>query len=494
MAEAKKQKKDLYVVHSVIGIAITALFWLLPPIEPITPIGMRCVGTFLGMVYLWSMVDTLWPSIFGLFMLGISGYDPAGMNNVWLNGVGNYTVLLTLFAMTLFGAVHEVGDTMYIAKWFLTKKIFKGRPYVFISIFYVCVGVLSALLSPITALIILWPIAISLTKTLHLERNDAIWSWFFVGMFLVATLMQPFFPFMGAQLVPLSAFQSMTAQMGTPMSVPMVPYMLTNLLMTIIIMTIYILAIKLLRVDVSKLKAIDPDMIEVQMPLPKMNTVQKAYLYMIPIYMLALLVPSFITGNPVCDFLAALGPLGVTVATTVIFLVIRVDGKPLLDFKEMAYRQMNWGIFFMIAAAVYGANSMSSDATGVVNFLVQVLNPLLGGLSERWFVAAMFLVALIITNFANNAAMAVVLMPVILAFSGQLGIDPIPVALGVTLMVFVAMLTPAASPHAGMMHGRKDLYSTGEILKIGFPMCLITWALYSFIGYPMMKLLLAMFA
>lgn len=37
MAE-KKQKKDLYYVHSAIGIAITALFWLLPPIEPITPV------------------------------------------------------------------------------------------------------------------------------------------------------------------------------------------------------------------------------------------------------------------------------------------------------------------------------------------------------------------------------------------------------------------------------------------------------------------------
>ena len=81
-------------------------------------------------------------------------------------------------------------------------------------------------------------------------------------------------------------------------------------------------------------------------------------------------------------------------------------------------------------------------------------------------------------------------MPVVISFSNQMGINPMPVAMGVILMVFVAMLTPSASPHASMMHGRKDIYSTGEILKIGFPMCLITWALYSFIGYPLMKLLL----
>ena len=50
------------------------------------------------------------------------------------------------------------------------------------------------------------------------------------------------------------------------------------------------------------------------------------------------------------------------------------------------------------------------------------------------FVAIMFTVALIITNFANNAAMAVVLMPVVLTFSNQIGINPMPVAMGVILI------------------------------------------------------------
>ena len=45
MAEAKK-KKDLYYVHTAIGLAITARFWVMPPIEPITPVGMKCVGAF----------------------------------------------------------------------------------------------------------------------------------------------------------------------------------------------------------------------------------------------------------------------------------------------------------------------------------------------------------------------------------------------------------------------------------------------------------------
>lgn len=106
------------------------------------------------------------------------------------------------------------------------------------------------------------------------------------------------------------------------------------------------------------------------------------------------------------------------------------------------------------------------------------------------FVAIMFTTALIITNFANNAAMAVILMPVVLNFSDQMGINPMPVATGVILMVFVAMLTPAASPHAGLMHGMKKIYTTKDIMSVGFPICIATLLLYIFIGYPLCKMLM----
>lgn len=324
-----------------------------------------------------------------------------------------------------------------------------------------------------------------------MKRDEPFWKYFFVGMFAASTLSQPLFPFIGAQLIPYAAFQSMTAAMGNPMTIPMGPYMAVCMIMTALIMTIYIIVMKfIIRVDISKIKAIDPKMIEEQMPLPPMNLQQKLYLIMIPIYLIMILFPSFFPDNIVGRALTFLGPLGVTVLWVCLFLIVRWNGKPLLDFKETAYRQFNWGIFFMIAAAVYGANTLSDAATGVPDFLVNTLTPVLGGRSETAFVAIMFTIALILTNFANNAAMAVVLMPVVLNFSNQIGINPMPVATGVILMVFVAMLTPAASPHAGLMHGMKNIYTTKEILTIGFPVCILALVMYIFIGYPLAKMLM----
>ena len=491
MSETKK-KRSLYPLHLVIGFGLIALFWLMPPIDPITPLGMRCAGAFLSMVYLWSACDTMWPSMVGLFFLAISGYGgDAGFNGVWMNAIGVNTVLLTLFAMVLFGGLDEVGDTKYIAKWFLTKKIFKGRPMVFLAVFSACCFVLATIVSPITSLIILWPIAVALMQSVGVTREDRFWKYFFVGMFAVSTLAQPFFPFLGAQLIPYAAFQSMTAAMGNPMTIPMLQYMLVDLIMTTLITAVYLIALRfVLRVDMSKLKAVDPATVEKQMPLPPMNKQQKIFLIMVPIYLLMVLVPSFFGDNPICAWLNSIGPMGITLIWIMLFLIIHIDGKPVLNFKEVAYHQFNWGIFFMIAAAVYGANTLSNEATGIPDFLIQVLTPLLGGRSEMAFVAIMFTVALIVTNFANNAAMAVILMPFVLNFSNELGINPMPVATGVILMVFVAMLTPAASPHAGLMHGMKNIYKTKDILTIGFPICIVALVLYIFIGYPLAKLLM----
>ena len=65
-APEKKPTNTKLYIHSLVGIAIMVVFQFLPPMGGITPIGMKMVGAFLGMVYLWSLVDTMWPSLLAL--------------------------------------------------------------------------------------------------------------------------------------------------------------------------------------------------------------------------------------------------------------------------------------------------------------------------------------------------------------------------------------------------------------------------------------------
>ena len=132
---------------------------------------------------------------------------------------------------------------------------------------------------------------------------------------------------------------------------------------------------------------------------------------------------------------------------------------------------------------------LSNEETGIPTFHINEVEPSLSVAAAKWsFVAITLHRALIVTNFANkNAAMAVTCHASRAEFLQSARHQLNASATGVILMVFVAMLTPAASPHAGMMHGMKKIHSTKEILAVGFPICILALVLYIFVGYPLCK-------
>lgn len=484
----KSDSKMLTFIFMIIGLGIMAGFWFAPPIAPITPMGMKIAGVFLGMVWLWSTVDSIWPSLLGLTLLGLTGVEGegyAGMKGVALQAYGTDTVILVLFGMVLFGSVEYLGVTKYIARWFLTRKIINGRPIAFLFMFFLACYFLSAVTSPIISLLIVWAIGIELLESFGVTPQDKLWPIFNIGVFFASTIGQPMLPFKGAQLVVLSAYNKTSGE-----TMAFAPWIAYNFIMSMILLFIFLFLIKFVfKPDLSKISNISTEYFA-ERPLPPLSLQQKLVMWDIVLYIFMILAPGLLPKSiPGMAFLSQLGVVGVTSVCIVILMVIYVSGKPVLPFQQVAAKQINWGVYFLVAAAVYAANSLSKPETGINQFLLQNLDPILGGRSPFMFALMMLVVALILTNFANNAAMAVLLMPVIVAFAGQMNESAVPYVASVGMMVFVAMLTPAASPHAGMMHGRPDLISRNNIYKYGVPLCLIALALYSTLGMSLAKIL-----
>lgn len=491
MSSKKVQKTDSSMsmyLFTLIGLGIMAFFWFAPAMAPITPIGMKVVGIFLGMVFLWSTVDSTWPSLLGLTLLGLTGLEGngyAGMKAVAMQAYGADTVILVLLGMVLFGSIEYLGVTKYIARWFVTRKIVNGRPYGFILMFFLACYFLSALTSPVISLLIVWSIGIELLESFGIRRDEPLWAAFNFGVFFVSTIGQPMLPFKGAQLVVLSAYSKAS---GDTMAFG--PWILFNFIMSMILIGLFLLGMRFIfRVDVSKLQNISVEYFAND-PLPPLNISQKLVLADLVAYIAMILAPGMLPKTvPGMKFLASLGVVGVTSLCIVVLMVILVGGKQVLPFQQVASKQINWGVYFLVAAAVYAAGSLSKPETGVNEFLIKYLTPILGGHSEFVFGLIMLIVALLLTNFANNAAMAVLLMPVILAFTGQMGVNPVPYVAGVGMLVFVAMLTPSASPHAGMMHGRPDVISKADIYKYGVPASIVALLLYVTLGMKIAHIL-----
>lgn len=460
------------------------LFPLLDPIGPITEIGMHVLAIFVGMVYLWSTVNSIWPSLLGLFLLAMSGFDT--IKNVALGAFGNEVVVLVMISMVLFAAVEYAGCTQYLARWFLTRKVINGKPYTFLSVFFLASFFLAGLTSPLASLLILWPIAVEFLHEFKVDKKHPAYAFTIFGVYLSATFAQPMFPFKGAALAITGTFQKISG-----FQVNYVSYVSYNILMSLAMLVVLMLVAKFVfRIDLSNFKNVNIEQFK-KNPLPPMNTQQKLFLGSIVAYIILLMAPSVLPKAwAFTAILNKMGTLGVTFICVIVLMVIQIAGKPALPYKEVAAKSLSWDIYFLVAAAMYGADAVSNDKTGIKTWLIEILQPLLGDKPELVFVGLLLLFVLITTNFANNAGMAIILLPILLAFADQYpGLNVVAAAMTITMTAFFAILTPAASPYAGMMHARKDLIEFKHILKFGFPICIAGWVIYTFVGYQIAKLL-----
>ncbi len=61
-------------IHVVIMLSLMLGVGFLPPFAQVTPLGMKVLGVFLGLVYGWCFIDLLWTSVLGFFALGLTGF------------------------------------------------------------------------------------------------------------------------------------------------------------------------------------------------------------------------------------------------------------------------------------------------------------------------------------------------------------------------------------------------------------------------------------
>lgn len=478
-----KADKDLwYYVASVIGILITFGFGSLPPFEPITPMGMNVLGIFLGMIFLWSFVSILWPSLLGIVALMISDYAPAA--KILAMSFGDTVPVLILFAMVLFGAIQHAGVTHYISRWFLTRKIINGKPVVFSFIFIYATYVLAALSANILPILLfMWAILYSVLEDVGYKKGDKYTAIMVIGTMFGAISGQGAKPFTGSALMIVGAYEKVA-------QVPMnyLHYMLFGFIMCSLGVVFYALLIKFVfRPDMSKIAEINIERFEKD-KLPPMNACQKIMMASLFGYLIMVLLPSILPKAwPGIGLLAKMGPLGVVILFVVGLSLFRLNGKPILEFKEIAAKYLVWDVYLLVCMAMVISSAMTAGPTGITEFLKESLDPLLGGRSSFTFCIIFVIFGVGITQFANNGVMGVLFMPIIKVFSEQNGTNFEAVA---TLLIFalhIAFLTPAASPYAAILYGNKDWVTQGEVFKYGLSICAMIVLMYVFIGIPVMQ-------
>ncbi len=419
-------------------------------------------------------------SLLGIIALGLSDYAP--MRQVLLNAFGDVVPVLVFFAMVLFGAIQHHQVTNYISRWFLTRKMINGRPLVFSFIFLFTTYVLAALSANILpALLFMWAILYGVLEDVGYKKGEGYTKTMIIGTMFAAISGQAAKPFTGSASMLAGAYEK-----ASGVGLDYLRYMSFGFIMSTISLLVFTLLIKyLFRPDMSKIAGITIERFQ-RDKLPPMDLRQKILFVSLFGYLILILLPSILPASfPGIALLSKMGAWGIVIAFVTALCFIKIKGQPVIDFKEIAGNYVIWDVYFLICMAMVISAALTDPATGIADFFSQIMSPVFGGKSPFVFIALTVLVAVVIGQFAQNAVIGVLLMPIVYGFSLKNGADPEVTATVLAFALHISILTPGCSPYAAILYSNRQWVDSAEIIRYGLVIAAMTIVLYIVLGYPL---------
>lgn len=94
-----KRKDVIYYVHVAIILFLMFGFPQLGPYGPLSEMGMHALGIFISLLWAWTFVDFIWPSILAMVAVGLTGFMT--IDESFASGFGNATTLNIMFIFGL---------------------------------------------------------------------------------------------------------------------------------------------------------------------------------------------------------------------------------------------------------------------------------------------------------------------------------------------------------------------------------------------------------
>ena len=106
----------------------------------------------------------------------------------------------------------------------------------------------------------------------------------------------------------------------------------------------------------------------------------------------------------------------------------------------------------MFMATMPVSQAMSSESTGVMAFIVEIMEPLFVGMNPTVFSIVFLVAAGLITQIAHNLVLAAIFPPILYNFSIALGADPMLLTTIFAFSIAVAIATPGGSAPGALIY------------------------------------------
>lgn len=485
MTEQVAKKNTVFYIHVLITIFFMFFFGFIPPIEPITPLGMKMLGIFIGLVYAWTTTTLLWPSFLGMIAVVTTGVTT--MTDFAALSFGNETVVFMILITAFATALDRAGLVNFLSSWIISRKIVEGRPWIFTLLMLYGAFLGGMLVNTLASVIFFWKILYTVCDEFGFKKYEKYPSLMILGIvFASMTAGGTVFPFRLTGLILLGAIESVTK-----MSVSFFSYILFTLPLSIILVLVYYLIMRFIfRPDLSRMNKISIDFIDPKDLILSKTQKFAAFLtgVMIVLLMSVDLIQMAFPGSVVANILSGWGVIGVILVIICFAMVTRIDGKPFMNYQDAA-KGIDWSMMYLFAIILPFSSLLTSDATGINTFLVQLLSPIFGGKTFLLFAFIVLLIVTLLTNVANNAVVIVIFINICTPICASMDISPIPLIMVILWCGQLAYMTPAASAPAAFVFGNSEWIKASMMYKYIAIILLIMFVVCYVIGLPLANLI-----
>lgn len=468
MAATAKPKNLKYYINSAIGVCIMLFFGYLPTFSTVTPMGMKILGIYIGLLYLWSTVDLIWPSLLGIIITGFSGYNSVSglLSAGFGDGTNVYIWLICLFAYF----ITKSGVSDNIVRAIMGLKIAKGRPWVVSFLFFTSAYVVGALVSMTPACLLVWAFFEKFASEMNYKKGDKYVSFMIVGIALSGLMGFSLFNFRVPGSILIGYIE------GAGGSVSFIGYSITAFLIGYGAVILYTVFGKfVVRPDVERIKGgYEFGTGE------KMTPYQKQLLGLTFALIITFIIQSMFTSTAIGQFLTKLGTSGIVLVYLVIIgFIRRKDGSFFADLLDGTKNGIPWPVFYLLTIGMPLSFALSDEALGIQPMLSGLFDSILGSSASGFvvFVLLITFLAAASTQFLLNQIPCMVLFPIASAYCASMNVNPGVLACMIAVCSNASIILPSANPIAGVMHGKSDWISSKDIYKYAIPLTICVWLL-----------------
>jgi len=472
-----------YYIKVLITFILMFGFGFLPTVEPLTDMGMKVLGIFFGALFGWCFIGIIWPSIMGMMALVLLNIKTVG--EVMSSGWGSTTTMLIFFMMIIAAITEQSGVSKFLSVYFISRKWVIGKPWLFVFVFMCTTFCLSAMTSTVPTIVLSWSIFYGICTQVGYKKYEAFPTFMVIGIVVVATFGLALFPFRPVGILVFGVLKELSG-----IEVNYGTYTAFTLIMGILNTLVFVALGKFVfRIDVSLLRAVNEDSFKnADMSL---NKTQKAVMMFMAVLIVVLLLPSFLPKDLfLYTILKRVDSVGAAAILVAIMCFLKVDGEPIINFKKVASKGMQWDVLFLTATVMPLSAAIGSADSGITALLVKVFSPILAGKGVFLFLTMAIIISVICTQFCVNNVVGAMLLPVFYPFAVQLGLDPLAVTALLAYSCHFALLTPSASPMAALMHGNSEWCRSADIYKYGTLIVIASTVVCCVVGIPLCQIIL----